>query len=150
MADFNVADLAANGGVITVNVSATDDSGVTALQCTDNGNSVTVGSQSGSNPRAGSFALSTERHRRGRLHCDGRDDAREHWRFDRHRQRRHDQDRRDASDGQLRDAASRVHVERFRWHGLRERRRSEPGSGVVAANVSAAAGATSPGERRST
>ena len=45
---FNAADLAANGGVITVKVSATDDSGVTDLQCTVNSNSVTVGSQTGS------------------------------------------------------------------------------------------------------
>ena len=34
---FNAADLAANGGGITVNVSATDDSGVTNLVCTDDG-----------------------------------------------------------------------------------------------------------------
>jgi hypothetical protein len=54
---FNQADLAANGGGITVNVSATDDSGVTNLVCTDNGNPVAVLGQSGSNPRTGSFQL---------------------------------------------------------------------------------------------
>ena len=57
---FNAADLAANGGGITVNVSATDDSGVTDLVCTDNGNPVAVLDQSGSNPRTGSFQLSTD------------------------------------------------------------------------------------------
>lgn len=57
---FNAADLAANGGGITVNVSATDDSGVTDLLCTDNGNPVAVGNQSGSNPRTGSFQLTTD------------------------------------------------------------------------------------------
>jgi hypothetical protein len=54
---FNAADLAANGGGVTVNVSATDDSGVTNLLCTDNGNPVAVVGQSGSNPRTGSFQL---------------------------------------------------------------------------------------------
>jgi hypothetical protein len=54
---FNQADLAANGGGITVGVSATDDSGVTNLVCTDNGNPVAVTGQSGSNPRTGSFQL---------------------------------------------------------------------------------------------
>jgi Beta-lactamase enzyme family len=57
---FNAADLAANGGGITVNVSATDDSGVTDLVCTDNGNPVAVLNQSGSNPRTGSFQLTTD------------------------------------------------------------------------------------------
>ena len=57
---FNAADLAANGGGITVNVSATDDSGVTNLVCTDDGNPVTVLNQSGSNPRTGSFQLTTD------------------------------------------------------------------------------------------
>jgi hypothetical protein len=57
---FNAADLAANGGGITVNVSATDDSGVTNLVCTDDGNPVTVLNQSGSNPRTGSFTLTTD------------------------------------------------------------------------------------------
>jgi hypothetical protein len=57
---YNAADLAANGGGITVNVSATDDSGVTDLVCTDNGNPVAVGNQSGSNPRTGSFSLTTD------------------------------------------------------------------------------------------
>ncbi|HEY6076154.1 MAG TPA: serine hydrolase, partial [Gaiella sp.] len=57
---FNAADLAANGGGITVNVSATDDSGVTDLVCTDDGNPVTVLNQSGSNPRTGSFQLTTD------------------------------------------------------------------------------------------
>jgi Beta-lactamase enzyme family len=57
---FNAADLAANGGGITVNVSATDDSGVTDLVCTDNGNPVAVLNQSGSNPRAGSFLLTSD------------------------------------------------------------------------------------------
>jgi hypothetical protein len=57
---FNAADLAANGGSITVNVSATDDSGVTDLLCTDNGNPVAVLNQSGSNPRTGSFPLSSD------------------------------------------------------------------------------------------
>ena len=57
---FNAADLAANGGGITVNVSATDDSGVTNLVCTDNGNPVVVSNQSGSNPRTGSFTLTTD------------------------------------------------------------------------------------------
>ena len=57
---FNAADLAANGGGITVNVSATDDSGVTNLLCTDDGNPVTVLNQSGSNPRTGSFQLTTD------------------------------------------------------------------------------------------
>jgi hypothetical protein len=57
---FNAADLAANGGGITVNVSATDDSGVTSLLCTDNGNPVAVGNQSGSNPRTGSFQLTAD------------------------------------------------------------------------------------------
>jgi len=57
---FNAADLAANGGGITVNVSATDDSGVTNLVCTDDGNPVAVLNQSGSNPRTGSFQLTTD------------------------------------------------------------------------------------------
>ncbi len=57
---FNAADLAANGGGITVNVSATDDSGVTNLVCTDDGNPVPVLNQSGSNPRTGSFSLTTD------------------------------------------------------------------------------------------
>ena len=57
---FNAADLAANGGGITVNVSATDDSGVTDLVCTDNGSPVAVLNQSGSNPRTGSFQLTTD------------------------------------------------------------------------------------------
>jgi len=57
---FNAADLAGNGGAITVNVSATDDSGVTNLLCTDNGNPVVVGNQSGSSPRTGSFGLSSD------------------------------------------------------------------------------------------
>ena len=57
---FNAANLAANGGGITVNVSATDDSGVTDLVCTDNGNPVAVLSQSGSNPRTGSFTLASD------------------------------------------------------------------------------------------
>jgi hypothetical protein len=57
---FNAADLAANGGGITVNVSATDDSGVTNLLCTDDGNPVVVLNQSGSNPRTGSFQLTTD------------------------------------------------------------------------------------------
>lgn len=57
---FNRTDLTAAGGDIDVNVSATDDSGVTALQCTVNGTAVTVGSQSGTNPRTGSFALSAD------------------------------------------------------------------------------------------
>lgn len=57
---YNAADLPAAGGDIDVNVSATDDSGVTALQCTVNGTSVTVGSQSGSSPRTGSFGLSAD------------------------------------------------------------------------------------------
>jgi hypothetical protein len=57
---FNAADLAANGGGITVNVSATDDSGVTNLVCTDDGVPVAVLNQAGSNPRTGSFTLSTD------------------------------------------------------------------------------------------
>jgi hypothetical protein len=57
---FNAADLAANGGAITVNVSATDDSGVTDLVCTDNGSPVAVLNQSGSTPRTGSFPLSSD------------------------------------------------------------------------------------------
>ena len=57
---FNAADLAANGGGVTVNVSATDDSGVTNLVCTDNGNPVTVLNQIGTNPRTGSFSLTTD------------------------------------------------------------------------------------------
>src|SRR5262245_3418500 len=57
---FNAADLAANGGGITVNVSATDDSGVTDLVCEDNGNPVAVLSQSGSNPRTGSLTLTAD------------------------------------------------------------------------------------------
>lgn len=57
---FNAADLAANGGSVTVNVSATDDSGVTDLLCTDNGNPVVVQNQSGSNPRTGSFLLTAD------------------------------------------------------------------------------------------
>ena len=57
---FNSADLAANLGGITVNVSATDDSGVTNLVCTDNGNPVAVGNQAGSNPRIGSFKLTSD------------------------------------------------------------------------------------------
>jgi hypothetical protein len=54
---FNAADLAANGGAVTVNVSATDlpapSSGVTSLACTDNGAPVTVLNQTGSEPRTG-------------------------------------------------------------------------------------------------
>ncbi|MGH3129050.1 MAG: serine hydrolase [Gaiellaceae bacterium] len=57
---FNAVDLAGAGGAIDVNVSATDDSGVTALQCTANGSSVTVVSQAGTNPRTGSFPLSAD------------------------------------------------------------------------------------------
>ncbi len=57
---FNAADLAANGGGITVNVSATDDSGVTNLVCTDDGTPVAVLNQSGSNLRTGSFSLTTD------------------------------------------------------------------------------------------
>ena len=57
---FNAADLAANGGGVTVNVSATDDSGVTDLVCTDNGSPVAVLNQAGSNPRTGSFSLTTD------------------------------------------------------------------------------------------
>lgn len=57
---FNAADLAANGGWITVNVSATDDSGVTDLVCTDGGNPVAVLGQSGSNPRTGSLQLTSD------------------------------------------------------------------------------------------
>ncbi len=57
---YNGADLAGAGGDIDVNVSATDDSGVTALQCTVEGSAVSVGSQSGSDPRTGSFALSAD------------------------------------------------------------------------------------------
>jgi hypothetical protein len=57
---FNAADLAANGGGITVNVSATDDSGVTNLLCTDDGAPVAVLDQSGSSPRTGSFTLTTD------------------------------------------------------------------------------------------
>jgi CheY-specific phosphatase CheX len=50
---FNAAD-----GPVTVNVSATDASGVSSLSCTVNGTATTVGSQSGSSPRTGSFTLS--------------------------------------------------------------------------------------------
>ena len=57
---FNAADLSANGGGITVHVSATDDSGVTDLVCTDNGSAVAVLNQSGSNPRTGSFQLTSD------------------------------------------------------------------------------------------
>ena len=57
---FNAADLAANGGGITVNVSATDDSGVTNLVCTDDGNPVTVHELERLNPRNGSFQLTTD------------------------------------------------------------------------------------------
>jgi hypothetical protein len=57
---FNAADVAANGGSITVNVSATDASGVTNLSCADNGSPVTVDGQSGSSPRTGSLGLSAD------------------------------------------------------------------------------------------
>ena len=77
---FNAADLAANGGGITVNVSATDDSGVTNLVCTDDGNPVTVLNQSGSNPRTGSFQPDDGRHPRHRVRGNRRDDARQHGR----------------------------------------------------------------------
>ena len=51
---FNASD-----GPQTVNVSATDVSGVANLSCTDNGTAISVGGQSGSNPRTGSFQLSS-------------------------------------------------------------------------------------------
>ncbi len=54
---FNADDLAANAGSVQVNVSATDDSGVTDLLCTVDGVPVAVANQSGSNPRTGSFLL---------------------------------------------------------------------------------------------
>jgi hypothetical protein len=57
---FNAHDLSAAGGKITVHVSATDSSGVTSLDCTDNGHAVTVAGQSGSSPRTGSFAVSSD------------------------------------------------------------------------------------------
>ena len=57
---FNAANLAGNGDKIDVKVSATDDSGVTDLQCTVNSSSVTVGSQAGTNPRSGGFPLSAD------------------------------------------------------------------------------------------
>jgi hypothetical protein len=57
---FNAADLAAAGGAIDVDVSATDDSGVTDLHCTANGGAVTVARQAGTNPRTGSFPLSAD------------------------------------------------------------------------------------------
>jgi hypothetical protein len=52
---FNAAD-----GAQTVDVSATDPSNVTSLSCTDNGTAVAVGGQAGSNPRTGSFQVSSE------------------------------------------------------------------------------------------
>lgn len=57
---YNAANLAAAGGNVDVNVSATDDSGITALHCTANGTSVTVGGQTGTNPRTGAFTLSAD------------------------------------------------------------------------------------------
>lgn len=50
----------ANDGAQTVNVSATDASGVTSLACTDGANSAIVGNQSSSgNTRTGSFQVSS-------------------------------------------------------------------------------------------
>lgn len=57
---FNATDLTDNGGVINVNVSATDASGVTNLECTDPlmGGSLTVVNQTGSSTRTGSVSIS--------------------------------------------------------------------------------------------
>ena len=56
---FNIHDLAAAGGAITVNVSASATSGtVTDIACTDNGTAVTVAAQTGSNPRTATISLS--------------------------------------------------------------------------------------------
>jgi hypothetical protein len=58
---FNLHDLAAAGGAIPVEVSASDTSGtVTGLACTDNGAAVTVAGQSGTNPRTGTVSLSSD------------------------------------------------------------------------------------------
>jgi hypothetical protein len=56
---FNISDLASAGGNITTSVSASDTSGtVTDLECTDNGQTITVSGQSGSNPRTGTVEVS--------------------------------------------------------------------------------------------
>jgi hypothetical protein len=57
---FNDHDLALHGGHITLEVSATDPSDVASIECTDNGRAVTVGGQSGANPRTGSFGVSSD------------------------------------------------------------------------------------------
>jgi hypothetical protein len=57
---FNAADLAVAGGKTTVHVSASDTSHVTKLSCTDNHHPVVLAGESGSDPRTGSFALSSD------------------------------------------------------------------------------------------
>jgi Beta-lactamase enzyme family len=144
---FNAADLAANGGGITVNVSATDDSGVTALQCTDNGNSVTVGSQSGSNPRTGSFTLSTDgTHNVVCTATDGMTPANTGASTDT------DNDVTVKIDGTPPTVTCQTPPPVFTWNGsggtvAASVADPSPGSGVVAANVSAAAVVTSPGAK---
>ncbi len=52
---LNAAD-----GAATVTVSATDDTAVSDLTCTDNGAAVDVTGQTGSNPRTGAFTVSAD------------------------------------------------------------------------------------------
>ena len=75
---FNAADLAANGGGITVNVSATDDSGVTNLVCTDDGNPGRRAEPERLEPADGLVPADDGRHPRHRVRGDRRDDAGQH------------------------------------------------------------------------
>jgi hypothetical protein len=62
---FNATNVAAAGGSLTVDVSASDPSGVTTISCTHSANGgpaqqATVTGQSGSNPRTGRVSVSAE------------------------------------------------------------------------------------------
>jgi hypothetical protein len=72
---FNKQDLDAAGGKITVNLSASDPSGVTDIHCQENGRGhspIVVDNQSGTNPRTGSFKTNAETLR---YSCYGTDGA---------------------------------------------------------------------------
>ena len=144
---FNAADLEANNGGIRVNVSATDDSGVTALQCTDNGTAVTFASQSGSNPRTGSFTVSTDgTHDVVCTATDGMTPGNTGASTDA------DNDVTIKIDGTAPTVTCQTPPPVFTWNGSGGTVSASvadpsPGSGVVAASVSAAAVVTSPGAK---
>ena len=120
---FNAADLAANGGGITVNVSATDDSGVTEPRLHGRRQPGHRAEPERLEPADGLVPADDGRHPRHRVRGDRRDDARQHGRVGRRGQHRDGEDRRDRPDGHLPGAASRVRPERPRRPRLGDRDR---------------------------